>query len=156
MLTLKSRQAVYAYSGTQIFLDFMSEMSQPRDFLKAMWSSQFFIYACYMMYGLFIYYYQGQYVQNPSYLGMSPYTWSTVGNSLAMVTAFIAAALYGNLGLKGKVILAYLCFDSPSLTLRQSFITVLVYKYSMPRHFILRQESGSGRELYRFIGPSHM
>ncbi len=94
--------AVYAYSGTQIFLDFMSEMTHPRDFLKAMWSSQFFIYAWYMIYGLYMYNYQGQYVQNPSYLGISPYTWSTVGNSLAMVTAIIAAALYGNLGLKGK------------------------------------------------------
>lgn len=94
--------AVYAYSGTQIFLDFMAEMSQPRNFLKAMWSSQGFIYGCYMLYGLFIYGYQGQYVQNPSYLGISPYNWSTVGNSLAMVTAVIAAALYGNIGLKGK------------------------------------------------------
>ena len=95
--------AVYAYSGTQIFIDFMAEMSQPRKFLKTMWSSQFFIYACYMLYGLFMYGYQGQYVQNPSYLGISPYAWSTVGNSLAMVTAFIAASLYGNLGLKGKL-----------------------------------------------------
>jgi hypothetical protein len=94
--------AVYAYSGTQIFLDFMSEMSQPRKFLRSMWGSQFFIYACYMLYGLFMYGYQGQYVQNPSYLGISPYTWSTVGNSLAMVTALIAASLYGNIGLKGS------------------------------------------------------
>jgi hypothetical protein len=96
--------AVYAYSGTQIFLDFMAEMSQPRNFLKSMWGSQFFIYICYMMYGLYMYGYQGQYVQNPSYLGISPYAWSTVGNVLAMVTALIAAALYGNIGLKGKLL----------------------------------------------------
>jgi hypothetical protein len=95
--------AVYAYSGTQIFLDFMSEMSQPRNFLRCMWGSQSFIYFCYMLYGLFMYGYQGQFVQNPSYLGISPYNWSTVGNSLAMITAMIAAALYGNLGLKGKL-----------------------------------------------------
>lgn len=94
--------AVYAYSGTMIFLDFMAEMSQPRKFLKSMWSSQAFIYLCYMLYGLFIYGYQGQYVQNPSYLGISPYNWSTAGNSLAMISAIIAAALYGNIGLKGK------------------------------------------------------
>jgi hypothetical protein len=94
--------AVYAYSGTQIFIDFMSEMSQPRKFLRSMWGSQIFIYGCYMLYGLFMYSYQGQYVQNPSYLGISPYTWQTVGNALAMVTALIAGALYGNIGLKGK------------------------------------------------------
>jgi hypothetical protein len=93
--------AVYAYSGTQIFLDFMSEMSQPRNFLKSMWSSQAFIYVCYMVYGLFIYYYQGQYVQNPTYLGMSPYKWQVVADTFAMVTALIAASLYGNIGLKG-------------------------------------------------------
>ena len=96
--------AVYAYSGTQIFLDFMSEMTHPRDFLKAMWSSQFFIYAWYMIYGFYMYKYQGQYVQNPSYLGISPYNWSTAGNALAMITALIAAALYGNLGLKGNIL----------------------------------------------------
>jgi hypothetical protein len=101
--------AVYAYSGTQIFIDFMSEMSNPREFLRSMWGSQIFIYACYMLYGLFMYSYQGQYVQNPSYLGISPYTWQTVGNALAMVTAVIAAALYGNIGLKGKSLVSRMC-----------------------------------------------
>ena len=100
--------AVYAYGGSQIFIDFMAEMSQPRDFLKSMWGSQLFIYICYMMYGLFMYGYQGQYVQNPSYLGLSPYAWSTTGNVLAMVSALIAAALYGNIGLKGKPDYAYI------------------------------------------------
>jgi hypothetical protein len=97
--------AVYAYGGTQVFVDFMAEMSQPRDFLKCMWGSQFFIYLCYMLYGLFMYGFQGQYVQNPSYLGISPYAWSTAGNALAMVTALIAAALYGNIGLKGMYLI---------------------------------------------------
>ncbi|KAL5119101.1 hypothetical protein ACEQ8H_003025 [Pleosporales sp. CAS-2024a] len=92
--------AVYAYSGTMIFLEFMSEMANPRKFLRSMWSSQAFIYMCYMLYGLFMYGYQGQYTQNPSYLGISNYALSTLGNSLAMVTAMIAAALYGNIGLK--------------------------------------------------------
>ncbi|KIW01199.1 hypothetical protein, variant [Verruconis gallopava] len=92
--------AVYAYSGTQIFIDFMAEMTHPRDFLKSMWGSQLFIYICYMLYGLYMYGFQGQYVQNPSYLGISPYNWSTAGNALAMVSALIAAALYGNVGLK--------------------------------------------------------
>lgn len=94
-------QAVYAYGGAMIFTEFMSEMKHPHDFLKAMWGAQFFIYICYMLYGLFMYGYQGQYLQNPSYLGISPYAWQTVGNVLAMVSALIAAALYGNIGVKG-------------------------------------------------------
>lgn len=95
-------QAVYAYGGAMLFVEFMSEMRQPRDFLKAMWGAQLFIYLVYMFYGCFIYGYQGQYVLTPSYLGMSPYNWQTAGNSLAMTSAIIAAALYGNIGLKGK------------------------------------------------------
>jgi hypothetical protein len=50
-----------------------------------MWSSQAFIYLYYMMYGLYMYSFQGQYVQNPSYLGLSLYKWSTVRNILAMM-----------------------------------------------------------------------
>ncbi|MCJ1247132.1 hypothetical protein MMC30_004343 [Trapelia coarctata] len=93
-------QAVYAYGGAMLFIEFMSEMKRPHDFVKGMWGAQFFIYVCYMLYGLFMYGYQGQYVQNPSYLGISPYAWQSVGNVLAMVTALIAAALYGNIGVK--------------------------------------------------------
>ena len=98
-------QAVYAYGGAMIFVEFMSEMRYPRDFIKGMWGAQLFIYVCYMLYGLFMYAYQAQYLQNPSYLGIAPYAWQTVGNVLAMVSALIAAALYGNIGLKGRPII---------------------------------------------------
>lgn len=52
---------VLAYAGVQLFVEFMAEMRRPRDFLKAMWGAQAFIYTVYMVYGSFIYYYQGQY-----------------------------------------------------------------------------------------------
>jgi len=55
-----------------------------------------------MFYGLFMYGYQGQYAINPSYLGISKYSLQTAGNVFAMVTAVIAAALYGNIGIKGR------------------------------------------------------
>ena len=96
-------QAVYAYGGAMLFTEFMAEMKRPYDFLKSMWGAQIFIYICYMLYGLFMYGYQGQYVQNPTYLGIAPYNWQTAGNVLAMVSALIAAALYGNIGVKGKL-----------------------------------------------------
>ncbi len=66
-----------------------------------MWFAQLFIYIVYMLYGLFMYGYQGQYVVNPSYLGISKYGLQTAGNVFAMITAIIAAALYGNIGVKG-------------------------------------------------------
>lgn len=94
-------QAVYSYGGSMIFPEFMAEIRRPRDFLKGMWSAQIFIYLCYMLYGLFMYGYQGQYVQTPAYLGISSYGLQTAGNSLAIVSALIAATLYGNIGIKG-------------------------------------------------------
>ncbi|KAF4555622.1 Transmembrane amino acid transporter-like protein 11 [Elsinoe fawcettii] len=93
-------QAVYSYGGAMLFTEFMSEMRRPYDFIKAMWGAQAFIYFFYMLYGLYMYGMQGQYVINPSYQGVSPYNWQTATNVLAMISALIAAALYGNIGIK--------------------------------------------------------
>jgi hypothetical protein len=97
--------AIFAYGGSMIFPEFMAEMKRPKDFLTAMWAAQAFIYFWYMFYGLFIYGYQGQYVVSPSYLGVSQYSVQTAGNVFAMVSAIIAAALYGNIGIKGELYL---------------------------------------------------
>jgi hypothetical protein len=35
---------IFAWGGAQLFLEFMAEMRRPRDFIKAMWGAQFFIY----------------------------------------------------------------------------------------------------------------
>jgi len=93
-------QGVYAYGGAQLFIEFMAEMRRPRDFIKAMWGAQAFIYTVYMVYGCFVYYYQGQYSYQLSYQGVSPYGWQTVGNILAIISGLIAAGLYGNIGIK--------------------------------------------------------
>ena len=41
---------VLAYAGAQLFVEFLAEMRRPRDFLKAMWGAQFFIYSVYLIY----------------------------------------------------------------------------------------------------------
>jgi len=110
-------QGVYAYGGAQLFIEFMAEMRRPRDFIKAMWGAQFFIYAVYMSYGSFVYYYQGQYSFDLAYQGVSPYGWQTAGNMLAVISGLIAAGLYGNIGI--KVIYNNLLmdmFNAPPLT----------------------------------------
>lgn len=91
---------VLAYAGAQLFVEFLAEMKRPRDFLKAMWGAQFFIYTVYLVYGCFVYHYQGQYSFNPSYQGVSPYGWQTAGNMITLIAALIAAGLYGNIGIK--------------------------------------------------------
>ncbi|KAI0182949.1 transmembrane amino acid transporter protein-domain-containing protein [Xylaria flabelliformis] len=91
---------VLAFAGLQLFIEFMAEMKRPHDFLKGMFVSQAVIYTAYVVYGSFMYYYQGQYTFNPAYLGVSNYGWQTAGNTLTLLSGLIAAALYGNIGIK--------------------------------------------------------
>lgn len=93
-------QAVYAYGGAQLFIEFMAEMARPRDFLRAMFGAEFFIWTVYLCYGSFVYYYQGQYAYQNAYQGVSNYPLQTVGNMLAVSSGIIAAGLYGNIGIK--------------------------------------------------------
>ncbi|KXL50345.1 hypothetical protein M433DRAFT_8242 [Acidomyces richmondensis BFW] len=91
---------VLAYAGVQLFVEFLAEMRRPRDFLKAMWGAQFFIFTVYVVYGCYVYYFQGQYSYNPSFQGVSTYGWQTAGNAITLIAGLIAAGLYGNIGIK--------------------------------------------------------
>ncbi|KAI0469309.1 transmembrane amino acid transporter protein-domain-containing protein [Xylaria cf. heliscus] len=91
---------VLAFAGLQLYIEFMAEMRRPHDFLKGMFIAQAVIYTAYVVYGAFMYYYQGQYTFNPAYLGVSNYGWQTAGNTLTLLSGLIAAALYGNIGIK--------------------------------------------------------
>ncbi|TDZ48261.1 N amino acid transport system protein [Colletotrichum trifolii] len=93
-------QAVYSYGGCLIFAAFMSEMRHPMDFWKALLCGEVFIYSVYLTFGLYVYSFQGQYSFNPIMQGLSPYSWQTATNILNLVTGLIAAALYGNIGMK--------------------------------------------------------
>lgn len=107
---------VLAYAGAQLFVEFLAEMRRPRDFIKAMWGAQFFIYTVYLIYGCFVYHYQGQYSFSPSYQGVSIYGWQTAGNMISLIAALIAAGLYGNIGIKvlyNNILLDI--FNAPSL-----------------------------------------
>jgi hypothetical protein len=65
-----------------------------------MWGAQLFIYVCYMVYGCYIYAFQGQYANQLSYQGLSPYGWQTTCNIIAVISGLIAATLYANIGIK--------------------------------------------------------
>ena len=83
-----------------LFVEFMAEMRRPFDFWKGMITAQLFIYGCYMMFGLFVYSYQGQYTLPIAFQGIGSYTFQTVCNAISLVSGIIAALLYGNIGLK--------------------------------------------------------
>lgn len=83
-----------------IFPELMSEMRRPMDFWKGMISAQALICSVYLIYANVVYAFQGQYVLGQSYNGIDKYSFQTVCNMLAILSGTIAAALYGNVGLK--------------------------------------------------------
>lgn len=112
-------QGVFAYGGAQIFVEIMAEMRRPWDFIKAMWSAQFFIWSVYLIYGCYTYYWQGQYSFQVSYLGLSVYGWSVACNMMAVISGLIAAGLYSNIGIKvlyNNILMDL--FHAPPLTTR--------------------------------------
>lgn len=52
-----------------------------------------------MMYGIFVYSFQGQFTLGIAYQGVSKFSWQTVGNVFGLITGIIAAGLYGNIGI---------------------------------------------------------
>ncbi|KAH7886718.1 transmembrane amino acid transporter protein-domain-containing protein [Phlebopus sp. FC_14] len=125
-------QIVFSYGGAMIFIEFLAEMRRPMDFLKAMAFAQLFICFVYMFFGLFVYSYQGQFVINPANQGISLYSLQTATNAISLVAALIAAALYGNIGVKVvyNTILVEL-FGAPPLTATKGkyifAVSVVVY-----------------------------
>ncbi|GAA6061497.1 hypothetical protein JCM10212_000201 [Sporobolomyces blumeae] len=91
---------VFAYGGAMIFPEIMAEMRRPRDFIKGMAIAQLVIVTAYLLYGIFVFSYQGQYTLALAYQGVSKYSFQTACNVLALITGLIAAVLYGNIGLK--------------------------------------------------------
>jgi hypothetical protein len=110
-------QAVYSYGGAMLFIAFLAEMRHPWDFWKGVLCADIFIYIVYMFFGLFVYSYQGQYSFNPVMQGLSPYNWQTATNIMNLFTGLIAAALYGNIGIKVVYVeVLQEIFNFPSLT----------------------------------------
>jgi hypothetical protein len=125
-------QMVFAYGGAMIFPEFLAEMRRPMDFWKGMICAQLLICIAYLMYGLFVYSFQGQFTLPLAYQGVSKQSWQDVGNVFALITGIIAAGLYGNIGIK----VAYYniiedWFKGPALTSRAGrfiwIIMVFVY-----------------------------
>ena len=93
-------QAVYSYGGAMLFCEFMSEMRKPWDFWKALVAADAFIFIVYLFFGIYVYSFQGQYTINPANQGMGPKAAYTAGNIVSFISSVIAAALYGNIGIK--------------------------------------------------------
>jgi hypothetical protein len=116
-------QAVYSYGGAMLFVSFMAEMRHPWDFWKGLLCADIFIYICYMFFGIFVYSFQGQFAFNPVMQGLSPFAWQTATNIMNLFTGLIAAALYGNIGIKVLYVEVFQeFFNFPPLTQKKGKI----------------------------------
>jgi hypothetical protein len=128
-------QAVYSYGGAMLFISFLSEMRHPWDFWKGVLCADIFIYVVYLFFGVFMYSYQGQYAYNPVMQGLSPYNWQTATNIMNLVTGLIAAALYGNIGIKVAYIEVFQeLFNAPPLTSRTG---KLIWVALVPAYWVI-------------------
>ncbi|KXN81080.1 N amino acid transport system protein [Leucoagaricus sp. SymC.cos] len=122
---------VFAYGGAMIFPEIMAEMRRPMDFWKGMplalvhlpqTLAQLFIFCVYILYGAFIYSFQGQFALPLAYQGVSRFEWQTVGNVLSLLSLTFATGLYGNIATKiiyRSVIVEY--FKGPPLMSRNGY-----------------------------------
>ena len=92
--------AIFAYGGTLLFPSLMAEMRHPMDFWKGLLMGQMFIIVVYLIFGTYVYHFQGQFTYSPTYQGISVYHWQAACNGLLLASLLIAATLYGNIGLK--------------------------------------------------------
>lgn len=113
--------AVFAYGGAMIFTEFMAEMRRPRDFWKAAFGAQFFCYSLYMLFGLFVYSFQGQYTNILPTVNIDSILFQGLTNILGLICVTIIAVMYSHVGCKvfyRNVLRGY--FKAPSLTAAKS------------------------------------
>ncbi|KDN35714.1 hypothetical protein K437DRAFT_276950 [Tilletiaria anomala UBC 951] len=91
---------VFAYGGAMIFPEIMAEMRRPMDFWKGLICAELLIFIAYVLYGNFFYAYSGQYTLGVAFQGMASGPWLMACNVLNIITGVIAAAIYGNIGIK--------------------------------------------------------
>ncbi|KAI6858540.1 hypothetical protein KC318_g21819, partial [Hortaea werneckii] len=75
---------VYSYAGALLFVAFLAEMRNPMDFWKGLFCAQAFICIVYLLFGLFVYSFWGQYS----------------ANNIVNVIRHMACFMYFNIGMK--------------------------------------------------------
>lgn len=71
---------VFGWSGLMIFIEFMNEMRKPYEFVKSFCGAQLLVLIIYLVYGCYVYGFQGQYTLPVAFQGVSNYTWQSIGN----------------------------------------------------------------------------
>jgi len=93
-------QMVFAWGGATVFCEILAEMKRPHEFWKGLLGADMLIMVVYLLFGVFVYSYQGQYTYATANMGISNYNLQTASNVLNLITGIFGGVLYGNVGLK--------------------------------------------------------
>ncbi|KAJ4248418.1 hypothetical protein NW762_012755 [Fusarium torreyae] len=87
------------YASTPTFMPVIAEMRVPSSFPRALFSSQAFLMACYISFGMVVYYFCGQYVASPS-LGSAGGTVEKIAYGISIPGFIMTSTLWVHLAAK--------------------------------------------------------
>ncbi|ORY38062.1 transmembrane amino acid transporter protein-domain-containing protein [Leucosporidium creatinivorum] len=111
MLALST--VVFSFAGTPAFLPIASEMKRPRDYMKAAILCQAVVTSTFLIIGIIVYYYCGEYVASPA-LGSAGPLLKRICYGLALPGLLVSMTIYTHLS--AKWVLVRLLRGTPHLT----------------------------------------
>jgi amino acid transporter len=90
---------VFSYSGTPAFFTVIGEMRKPQDYNRALYTCQSIVTMTYLTIGIVVYYYCGQYLDNPA-LGSAGVIVKKVAYGIALPGLFVSVTIYTHVGAK--------------------------------------------------------
>ncbi|KLT41283.1 putative neutral amino acid transporter [Cutaneotrichosporon oleaginosum] len=91
--------AIFGYCGTPMFFSVISEMRDPRQFNRSLFTCQSIVISTYITIGVVVYYFCGQYLASPA-LGSAGLFLKKVTYGIALPGLFASVILYAHLGAK--------------------------------------------------------
>lgn len=92
--------AISACSGAFFYPSFMAEMRHPMDFWKGLLIGQIITTVIYIVFGMEVYHFYGQFTYFAINQGISNYAWQTTMNVIYILVGIIGTCMYTNIGLK--------------------------------------------------------
>lgn len=111
--------AISACSGAFFYPSFMAEMRHPMDFWKGLLIGQTITTIIYIIFGMEVYHFYGQFTYFAINQGISNYAWQTTMNVIYILVGIVGTCLYTNIGLKVAYIEVLLPLGAPPLSTKQ-------------------------------------
>lgn len=111
--------AIAACSGAFFYPSFMAEMRHPMDFWKGLLIGQTITTIIYIIFGMEVYHYYGQFTYFAINQGLSNYAWQTTINVIYILVGIVGTCMYTNIGLKVAYVELLLPLGAPPLSTKR-------------------------------------